>query len=157
MGPGVLPYWTLAFCLIVQAGAPSRVSGQNQFFSSLEEVLGREERPILLVFFSTDCSICWDDLLEMRLFLERHRLRVGIVGISQDDEKELENFRLKYSFFYPIVLDRSRRIFRAHRVDLVPFKVVLQGSRVIYRDDYYRDFFLRQEEAKRCLMSIGRG
>ncbi len=156
IGRSVLQFWVLALSLCLLIGSVPAKSGKQNVFSSLEEVLSQDEQPVLFVFFSTSCASCWDDLLEMRLFLHERGLSVRLVGITGDSKEEVDRFCRKYSFFQPIVLDRRRKIFKAYQVDLVPFKVILWRQKIVYKDDYYREFGLRQEEAKRCLAAIGR-
>jgi len=157
IGRSVLQFWVLALSLGLQIGSLLSESRRPNIFTSLEEILSQDERPVLLVFFSTSCSTCWDDLLEMRLFLHERGLSVRLVGITGDRREEVERFCRKYSFFEPIVLDQRRKIFKAYQVDLVPFKVILLRRKIVYKDDYYLEFGLRKEEAKRCLAAIGRG
>ncbi len=37
---------------------------------------------------------------------------------------------------------------------LEPFRIILDGDRVLYRDETAEDFFVRREKAKRCLLEI---
>jgi len=157
IGRSVLPFWILALSLGLQIGSAPAESRKPIIFTSLDEVLSQDERPVLVVFFSTSCATCWDDLLEMRLFLQERGLAVRLVGITGDRREEVERFCRKYSFFEPIVLDQRRKIFKAYQVDLVPFKMILLRRKIVYKDDYYREFGLRHEEVKRCLAAIGRG
>jgi len=126
-----------------------------QVFSSLEEVLAPGCRDlVLLVFFSIQCYVCFEDLFEMKGFIEENRLPVQIVGVSQDAKKELESFLKKYSFFYPVVCDTKKVLFRKFKVDLEPFQVLIQDNQVLCQDDYYREFVVRRERMKRCLLSL---
>ena len=123
-------------------------------FSSLEEAIPCPERPLLLVFFSLECHPCWDELFEMKYFLEKNGIPVDLVGISKEPEEELRTFLTKYAFSYPVVSDRGKMLFRRFKVRLEPFCVILNRGTVLYQDDTNQDFFIRRDEVKRCLLEI---
>jgi len=125
-----------------------------KIFSSLEEAIQQPARPLLLVFFSLECHICWDELFEMRYFLEKNSIPVDLVGISREPEEELRPFLSKYAFSYPVVSDRGKTLYRRFKVRLEPFRVILNQGSVIYEDDTTQDFFVRRDKVKRCLVEI---
>ena len=125
-----------------------------KIYSSLEEAAPRPERPLLLVFFSLDCHICWDELFEMRSFLEANSIPVDLIGISRNPEEELRPFLRKFAFFLPVVSDRGRALYRRFNVRLEPFRVILDRGSVFYQDDSALDFFVRRDRVKRCLIEI---
>jgi len=125
-----------------------------KIFSSFSDAVPESKGAILLVFFSTDCYTCWNDLLEMKYFIEKNNLPVKIVGISKDSKKELEPFLEKHSFYYPVICDRKRELYKKFKVDLEPFKIVLFNGEVLYKDNYYEKFSLREEKAKKCLLKV---
>src|SRR4030042_248386 len=125
-----------------------------RIFRSLEEAVPRPVRPLLLVFFSLGCHPCWDELFEMRHFLEKNSIPGDLVGISREPEEELRPFLGKYAFFYPVVSDRRKKLFRKFKVRLEPFCVILDQGSVLYEDDTSQDFFVRRDEVKRCLVEI---
>jgi peroxiredoxin len=125
-----------------------------KIYSSLEEAVPRPARPLLLVFFSLDCHLCWDELFEMRHFLEKNSIPVDLVGISRDPEEELRPFLSKFAFFHPVVSDRGRALYRRFEVRLEPFRVILDRGSVLYQDDSALDFFVRRDKVKRCLVEI---
>ncbi len=120
----------------------------------LNEAAPRPERPLLLLFFSLGCHVCWEDLFEMKHFIESSHIPVDLVGVSSDPEEELRPFLKKYAFFHPVVSDRARTLYRRFRVRLEPFRVILDGDNVVYVDDTSADFFVRRGQAKRCLLEI---
>src|SRR4030042_406749 len=83
-----------------------------KIYCSLEDAVPRPVRPLLLVFFSLECHPCWDELFEMRYFLEKNSIPVDLVGISSEREEELKPFLSKYAFSYPVVSDRGRTLFK---------------------------------------------
>jgi peroxiredoxin len=125
-----------------------------KIYSSLEDAVPRPVRPLLLVFFSLECHPCWDELFEMRYFLEKNSIPVDLVGISSEREEELKPFLSKYAFSYPVVSDRGRTLFKKFKVRLEPFCVILDQGSVLYEDDTSQDFFVRRDEVKRCLTEI---
>ena len=137
-----------------QTGPLTPGSDGVRIFSRLSEAVPRQERPLLLVFFSLGCHVCWEDLFEMRHFIEKNHIPVDLVGISSDPEPELRPFLTKYAFFHPVVSDRARSLYRRFGVRLEPFRVILEGDRVVYLDDPAEDFFVRRDEARRCLLGM---
>ena len=121
---------------------------------SLEEAANRPERPLLLVFFSLECQVCWDELFEMRYFLEKNSIPVDLVGISADREEDLRPFLAKYGFFRPVVADREKALFRKFKVRQEPFQVVLDREAVVLLDDTSQDFYARRDKVKQCLLEI---
>lgn len=122
---------------------------------SLDEALPADGRPVLLVFFSTGCAPCSDDLLEMILFVRRKGLSPAVVGVSGDTEAEIDTFVEKHSLSCPVVRDERGRIRRRFRVDLIPFKIILAGGTEVYRDDRYLAMDERLRRAQRCLIELG--
>jgi hypothetical protein len=125
-----------------------------RIFGALSEAVPRPEQPLLLVFFSLDCPVCWGELFEMRHFIEENDIPVDLIGISSEPEDELRPFLGKYAFFHPVVSDRARALYRRFRVRLEPFLVVLEGDSVLYLDDTSEDFSVRGDKVKRCLLEI---
>ncbi len=124
---------------------------------SLEEALPADGRPALLVFFSTNCPACFDDLLEMGAFVRRNRMDLPIVGVCGDPEADIEAFVEKYSVRHPVVRDGRARIRRRLKVDLLPYKIVLAGGKEVYRDDYIVPLGERSRRAQRCLIELSAG
>ncbi|MDH7512498.1 MAG: thioredoxin family protein [Clostridiales bacterium] len=127
---------------------------QARIFSSLDEAVTAPEQPVLLVFFSLACHMCWDELFEMKEFVKKYSIPVEIVGISLDLTEELQSFAVRYSFGHPIVRDRNKELYRRFKVKLEPHRVVLEKNRVIYQDDDDLDFLARRDKAKQCLLAI---
>jgi len=137
-----------------QVMAPSSPKPPIKIYSSLEEIINNSSQPAILVFFSSVCHVCWDELLEMKEFIEKFSLPVILIGISAEEKDELLAFASKYSFNYPIIQDRNRNLFRQFKVKLEPFWVILQNHQVAYIDDYLLDFQTRMDRAKQCLLRL---
>jgi hypothetical protein len=141
--------WVVVWAVSISGG-----QGLPAIALSLEEAFPADGRPCLLVFFSTDCEVCFDDLLEMNYFVDQKGLAVRVIGISGDTAADIEKFAAKHSLKCPLVRDDRGRIRRRFRVDDVPFKIVLEGGAERYRDDVYRGFDERRRRAEECLLAI---
>jgi hypothetical protein len=111
----------------------------------LEAPLADPRVPVVLVFFSTDCLVCYEGLLDMIYFVGRNNLAVRVVGVSGDPAEDLRVFTEKYSVRVPVVHDERGRLRRRFDVDILPSRVVLRGGKILYRDDPYRGFDERRE------------
>jgi len=137
-----------------QAAAQHLSRPAVRIYSSLEEVSWNPSQPVLLVFFSVVCHVCWDELFEMKEFLEEFSLPVQLVGVSTDEKEELEKFAVRYSFPYPIIHDLEKKLYRRYKVRLEPYLVILVGNEAVYCDDTLLDYSLRREKAKQFLFSL---
>lgn len=122
--------------------------------ASLDQAVGDSLRPTVLMFFSLDCLVCWEELFEVRYLIEKNSISINLVGISADSIGDLEPFLAKHAFFYPVVSDPGRELFRRFNVRLEPRVLVLDGGRVIYRDNAAEAMDARREKLKRCLLEI---
>lgn len=64
-----------ALCLVLSSSVAAAGVGQPpdgfvRLYGELGDVPCRPGRPIVLVFFTTACPTCWDDLFEVRSFIE---------------------------------------------------------------------------------------
>lgn len=152
----------LAFLLATGLGGTLSGDGRERpagrICASLEEAVPPGGRTVLLVFFSTGCVICYDDLFESRLLVERNGWPVAVVGVHLGPYEDLKAFLDKYRWDLPVVLDRRKLLFRKYRVTAVPDIVLLAGDEVAHRSDPYHDHGRRREELRRSLERIfGRG
>ena len=122
--------------------------------SSLGEAVRRPEGPWLLIFFSLECPVCWAELFEMKYFVEKNRIPIVLIGICRESRRDLEPFLAKFSFFYPVVSDHKKELYRKFKVRLEPHCVILENGRVILEDDTAEDFLQRREKIVRCLLGI---
>jgi hypothetical protein len=121
---------------------------------ALEEAAPPGAGPVLLVFFSTECSACYGDLFEMRYLLERKGWPVAVVGVTSGVRDDLRMFLEKYAWTLPVVLDRRKALFRKFKVDTVPFKALLVGTETLYRDDPYGAPDKRRKDLEQCLEKL---
>ena len=150
MSPG-FPLFTAAAFLA--AGLPGAAGGPSEvrICSSLAEAAPAGTGPVLLVFFSIECPVCYEELFEARYLVDQGRWPISVVGVSIALRDDLEVFLDKHAWMSPVVLDRRRVLYRKFHVDAVPFKVLLLGTEAVYRDDPYLGPEARREELIRCL------
>jgi len=127
---------------------------ETRICASLEEASRSSPGSVLLVFFSTDCPLCYDDLFESRYLVDKGRWPVSVVGVFSGLRDDLQAFLEKYAWTLPVVLDRRKVLFKKYKVDAVPFKALLLGTETVYRDDPYCGPDGRWEELKRCLTHL---
>jgi peroxiredoxin len=125
-----------------------------RIYSSLEEAIGNSSQPVVLIFFSLACYVCWDELFEMKEFIEKFSLPVLLVGVSTDESEELKAFAARYSFQYPIVRDEEKKLYREYQVRLEPDRLILVRNQAVYRDDSLLDYSLRREKVKNFLFGL---
>jgi peroxiredoxin len=122
--------------------------------SSFDEAVRNRHGPYLLVFFSTSCQVCWEDLIKMKYFLHKQSIDITLIGVSRDLKEDLERFAEMYSCDCPVIYDKKGELYRKYQVNLEPFKLIIGGSEVFYRDSYYEDLQKREEKIKKILMKF---
>lgn len=105
----------------------------------------------VVVFFGVDCAACYETLFEARRMLDGYGLPVDLFGVTKGSREALEEFMDRYRVEIPLVLDRRRELFRKFKVPMVPFRLVMSGDRVVYRDDPYQSREVRDGSFKKCL------
>lgn len=139
---------------VLLSSADLKTQGPD-IYSSLEEVAGYRERPLVLVFISLTCHVCWEELFEMKDFVEKMALPINLVGVSAESRERLESFVRRYSFSYPVIEDRNKTLFRRFRVRLEPFVVVLDSKgEVFHLDDPILDFEARRDLNKKKILEL---
>jgi hypothetical protein len=126
--------------------------------AGLDEAAPPGSGPALLVFFSTECQVCYDDLFETRYLVERAGWPVAVVGVCPGPLPDLERFLRKHAWTLPVVHDRGRALVRRFKVDAPPHKVLLAGgganAEAIYEDDPRLPLEDRRKELERCLTRL---
>ena len=136
------------------AGEAVRPDVPAEIRLSLDEAVPSPRATVLLVFFSTGCPSCYDELFEARLAVEKGGWPLTVIGVCQGPPDELRLFLEKYGWKLPVVLDRRRRLFRKFGVETVPYKVVLAGEKTLYKDDPYSGYPRRWKELEACLAKL---
>ncbi|MGQ9801498.1 MAG: peroxiredoxin family protein [Candidatus Saccharicenans sp.] len=145
----------LAWLLASPLSAGGSQSYSPGLYASLEEIPGYRQRPLVLVFISLTCHVCWEELFEIKDYLEKMDLPAIPVGVSAESREELENFIRRYSFSYPVIEDRNKTLFRRFRVRLEPLVVILDArGEVFHVDDPVLDFPARRELTKKKILEL---
>lgn len=148
----------LAFLLAAGMGGAlpglGRDRNEARICASLEEAVPTPSGAVLLVFFSTGCAICFDELLEARFAVEQNGWPVAVVGVHLGPYEELRAFLEKYRWDKPVVFDRRKLLFRKFKVAVVPDLLLLIGDEVVHRSDPTSDHRVRRDELRLCLERI---
>ena len=145
------PFFTAAALVAAGLTGGTGRPAEVRICSTLEEALPAGSGPVLLVFFSTDCPVCYDDLFEARYLVDNGRWPVTVIGVTSGRRDELARFLEKHAWALPVVLDKRRALVRRFKVDAVPFKALIVGPETIYADDPYIGLEARRKELERCL------
>lgn len=144
---------TVALCAAGLGGTPAWPV-DVRICSSLDEALPPGSGPALLVFFSIDCPVCYEELIEARFLVDRGGWPVTVVGVTVARRDDLEAFLEKYVWTSPVVLDRRKAVFRRYNVREIPTKVLIAGTTAVYRDDPYLGPEARRKELAKCLTRL---
>ena len=153
MSPG-FPIFTAAALFAAGLAGPAVDPVGVRICASLDEAAPSGSGPVLLVFFTIECSVCYEELFESRYVIDKGRWPVAVVGVAIDLRDDLQAFLEKHAWTSPVVLDRRKALFRKFKVDAVPFKVLLAGTEAVYRDDPYLGPDARREELTKCLTRL---
>ena len=153
MSPG-FSFITAAALVAAGLTGPAVDALDVRICASLDEAAPAGSGPLLLVFFSIECPVCYEELFESRYLIDGGGWPVSVVGVSLALRDDLEAFLEKFAWTSPVVLDRRKVLFRRFKVDAVPYKVLLVGPETVYRDDPYLGPEARREEFKRCLTRL---
>jgi hypothetical protein len=153
MSPGIP---LLAVAALAAAGLPgmSEPPVETRICATLDEAVPPGSGPVLLVFFSIECAVCYEELFESRYLVDKGGWPVSVVGVSLAICEDLEAFLEKHAWIWPVVLDRRKTLFRKFGVDAVPDRVLLLGKETVYRDDAGLGLEPRRMELRRCLTRI---
>ncbi|HVP89744.1 MAG TPA: redoxin domain-containing protein [Terriglobales bacterium] len=118
------------------AGTASWPAGiEVRLCRTLEEAAPPGAGAALLVFFSTECPVCYDGLFESRRLVEKGGWPVRVVGVASGPADSVRSFLEKFGWTQPVVHDRRRSLARRFRVDFVPDWVLLVGGEPVCRSD----------------------
>jgi len=121
---------------------------------TFEEAIPDPKQPVLLVFFSTVCPTCWNELFEAKYLIESNGFPVQLVGVSVEKPEYLKPFLEKYSFPYPVISDRHREVYRRFNVQHDTYKILLQGNKVLYREDVLQDTKTQRKMLEQCIFKV---
>ena len=153
MSPAFPLLTTVALCAAGLMG-PAAEPVEVRICAGLDEAVPPGSGPVVIVFFSIECPVCYEELFETRYLIDQGGWPVAVVGVALALRDDLEAFLEKHSWTSPVVLDRRKVLFRRYKVDAVPFKVLLAGGEAVYRDDPYLGPEARREELAKCLTRL---
>ncbi|MGZ5439957.1 MAG: peroxiredoxin family protein [Candidatus Aminicenantales bacterium] len=153
MSPG-FSFLTAAALVAAGLTGPEVKAVDVRICASLDEAAPPGTGPVLLVFFSIECPVCYQELFEARYLVDRGRWPVAVIGVSLALRDDLQAFLEKYAWTSPVVLDRRKALFRKFKVDAVTYKALLVGTEAVYRDDPYLGSEARREELTKCLTRL---
>jgi hypothetical protein len=153
MRPG-WPLVTAAALMAAGLGASPGPPAGVRICATLDEAVPPGAGPALLVFFSIECAVCYEELFETRYLVDKGGWPVPVIGVALALREDLEIFLEKHGWTAPVVLDRRRVLFRRFKVDAVPDRVLIVGDRAVCRDDTSRVPGARREELEKCLIRL---
>lgn len=112
------------------------------------------EKPILLIFFSMDCSVCFKQLLTANLHFDKFSNKIDIYGITRDDPESLKQFRVKYNIKFPLVYDKFAKFHKKFKINNVPMRVLIKEKKIIYKDDPNINFSDRDSEFNKMIKEL---
>lgn len=77
----------------------------KNIYDSIESIEINNNKTVILCFFSSGCSACYNTLLDLRLHLYDNPEAFELIGITTDLREDIENFIKRFSFTYPIIND----------------------------------------------------
>ncbi len=140
--------------MTAQAGRATIERPSPRVVSSLSQAVSDPQGALVLVFFSLECPVCWEELFEVRDFVFNYSIPIDLVGVTLDQPEVLEPFLRKFGFLEPVVSDRQRELYRRFRVGAEPWVVIIENDLVLYRDRPTDDQSARREKARQCLLGI---
>jgi peroxiredoxin len=114
--------------IVVDAAAPEfqlkDIKGQDVNLSSLRD------RPVLLVFATTWCPYCKEEIPRIKEIYKQGRgkkLEVLNIYVNETDSK-VADFAARYTLPYRVLLDKDGRVAEQYQVRGVPTLVLLDGQ-----------------------------
>ncbi|MEU5721935.1 TlpA disulfide reductase family protein [Micromonospora sp. NPDC047738] len=92
------------------------------------------DRPVVLVFFSSWCSLCAQRQDALSELARTHRDKVVFVGVATEDKPEdLQRYLREHRVEYPVVVDDDGAIWRSYAVREPPTVVVVAKGGALLR------------------------
>ncbi|MFC0033091.1 TlpA family protein disulfide reductase [Micromonospora chaiyaphumensis] len=92
------------------------------------------DRPVVLVFFTSWCTLCADRQAALSELARRHRDEVVLVGVATGDRPEdVQGYLREHRVEYPVVLDADGTIWRSYAVREPPAVVVVAKGGALLR------------------------
>ncbi|MEU2639335.1 TlpA disulfide reductase family protein, partial [Micromonospora fulviviridis] len=92
------------------------------------------DRPVVLVFFTSWCTLCADRQAALGELARRHRDEVVFVGVATEDRPEdVQRYLREHRVEYPVALDADGGIWRSYAVREPPAVVVIAKGGTLLR------------------------
>ncbi|NES27471.1 redoxin domain-containing protein [Micromonospora terminaliae] len=92
------------------------------------------DRPVVLVFFTSWCTLCADRQAALSELARRHSDEVVLVGVATEDRPEdVQRYLREHRVDYPVVLDADGTIWRSYAVREPPAVVVVAKGGALLR------------------------
>ena len=120
-------------------GFAMQVGGQAPSFTgttltgdiiSLEGVL--QNKDVLLVFWTTWCPNCIEEIPEIEKFYSENRGKIGVIGINAgESEDKVKRFVDRKGITYPIIIDEDKTISKSYGLVGVPTLVLIGSDHLV--------------------------
>lgn len=92
------------------------------------------DRPVVLTFFSSWCTICADRQDAMSELARTYQDKVVFLGVAAEDEPNpLDEYLRSHRVDYPVVVDDSQTVWRAYAVREPPAVVIVSKDGMLLR------------------------
>ncbi|MFE9955528.1 TlpA family protein disulfide reductase [Micromonospora sp. NPDC005299] len=92
------------------------------------------DRPVVLVFFTSWCTLCADRQAALGELARRHSDEVVLVGVATEDKPDdVQRYLREHRVEYPVVLDADGAIWRSYAVREPPAVVVIAKGGALLR------------------------
>jgi len=94
----------------------------------------RNKKPVLLIFWSTLCSYCHQELPNLKEFYQKHKNEVEIIAIDSGETKEvIKSYIEENNIEFLVLLDEQKEIWNEYLVSGSPFHFLIskKGEAVI--------------------------
>lgn len=114
----------------------------------------KSKKPILIIFFSVDCRICYQQILNVNKSYYKIIHKIRIFGVTRDDMESIKNFKVKYDIKFPLIYDKFGKYHKKFSVKVIPHRILIKENRIIYKDDHYKNFSERDKEFNEALRTL---
>jgi peroxiredoxin len=102
--------------------------------SSLDVANLWQDRPVVLYFFSSWCTVCVDQQAKLNALAERYADTVPFVGVAGADKAgDLATYVNEHEVAFPVAFDDTGEVWRRYAVSEPPLvAVIAKGGKLVY-------------------------